>query len=674
MTTAAPESIARRRNVAFVGPHHAGKTTLVEAILAHCGAITRRGTVADGTTTTDYEPECIDRAQSTCVGFAHASTANVDMVLVDCPGFVDFHEETKLALLGVDAVVVVIDADPSRVKLMRSLVEFLDERKLQHCFFVNKLDRPGSDFRGTLAALTATFGQRVVAEHLPIGEAETFRGYIDLAEQHAYLVESGKRREVSVAPELEGTMREARTKLLEALGDFDDHLLEELLEGIEPPLDEVRADLRAETGRDELVPVLIGASIGEIGVDALIDLIEQQFPAPTGDPAAPLVAQVCKTIIHPQSGKLSVVRVQRGTLTGDAALNDTTRGTKVRAAGLYRLQGKKQEPLTSAGPGEIVAIARMDGVHTGDTLTANGEATVMPVLELAPPLFAVAIKPKERLDESKLSQMLGRLCEEDPTLAVGRAEFTNELQLLGHGEVHVATAGQRLARKYNVAVEMQPPSVAYRETVQQSTEIRARYKHQTGGHGQFGDVVLRIEPRPRGSGVSFTEAIVGGVVPRQFFPAVEKGVREALARGPIAGYPVVDIHVTLIDGAFHSVDSSEASFKTAAGIAIRDGLPKCAPILLEPVVEIVAIVPEEHASAILGGLTAKRGHVLSFEPTEPRGYHRVVAHVPQAELRNYITELRTATQGLGTYTWRHERFDPAPPKVAQSRREAVGAG
>jgi elongation factor G len=446
-----------------------------------------------------------------------------------------------------------------------------------------------------------------------------------------------------------------------------------LLEGIEPPLEEVRKDLRDETCGDQIVPVLVGAGLTDIGVaaSALLDVIERQFPAPAGDPSAPLSAQVIKTIVHPQSGKLSVVRIFEGTLAADTLLYDASQADlKVRAAGLYRLQGKRQEPLLTAGAGEIVAVARLEGVRTGDTLATVPGAVARALPQLAEPLYAVAIRPKERLDEAKVSQMLARIVDEDPTLRVERAAFTGELQLLGLGEVHVTTAMSRLARKYHLVLETNDPAVAYRETIADATQIRARYKHQTGGHGQFADVVLKIEPRERGHGVTFSEEIVGGVVPRQFFPAVEKGVREALGRGPIAGYPVVDLHVTLVDGGYHSVDSSEQSFKTAAGMAIRDGLPKCRPVLLEPIAYLEAIVPDESASAILGGLTAKRAQVLSFEPAERRGFQRVVACAPQAELGNYITELRTATQGLGTYAWRHERFDPAPAKVSQSFQTA----
>ena len=511
---------------------------------------------------------------------------------------------------------------------------------------------------------------------MPLGEAERFHGYVDVAERHAYVAENGTSREIPIDDELAIPLEEARRRLLETLGDFDDHLFEELLEGIDPPLDEVRKDLHDETCSDRIVPVLAGAGSVDIGVaaNALLQVIERQFPAPAGDPSAPLVAQVCKTVTHPQSGKLSIVRMRQGTLAADAALVDASReNLKVRAAGLYRMQGKKQEPLERAEAGDIVAIARLDSVRTGDTLVTSAAMEPLPVPSLAEPLYAVAIRPKERLDEAKVSQMLARIVEEDPTLRVERAEFTGELQLLGLGEVHVATALSRLARKYHLALDSHAPSVAYRETIARGGDVRARYKHQTGGHGQFADVVLRFEPRERGHGVTFSEAIVGGVVPRQFFAAVEKGVRDALARGPVAGYPVVDLHVTLIDGAYHAVDSSEQSFKTAAGMAVRDGLTKCEPLLLEPIAYVEAIVPDDSASAIVSGLTAKRGQVLSFEPAERGGFQRVVACAPQAELGRYITELRTTTRGLGTYAWRHDRFEAAPPNVSRTLAAATGS-
>jgi elongation factor G len=672
--------ISRVRNIAFVGSHHAGKTTLVESILTHCGSVARRGSVTEGTATTDYEPECIAHAQSTCVGFAHAMCHDIDVTIVDCPGFIDFTEETRLAISGVDAVVVVIEADPGRIPHTQALVDFIESRKLPHLFVINKLDRPGTDLAGTLAELQRVYGRHVVAEQLPLGTSENFKGFVDLAEMKAYTFEGTSHKPADLPAAIKSEAETARGALLEALSDFDDHLMEELLEGVEPPLEEIEKDLCEECSHDQIIPVLLAAGLPGFGTQALINAIEKWFPSPLaatqvdaeGRPVepktdGPVIAHVIKTYIHPQSGKLSVVRVLSGTLKADATLTNISRnGEKVRSAGLFRLQGKKQEALTNAGPGSIVAIARMEAVHTGDTLTSDNFKILLPRVPMNEPMFAIAIRPKERLDEAKISQMLARILDEDPSLRLERAEFTNELQLLGNGEQHVSTAIERLTRKYNVAIEMQPPAIPYQETITAATEVHSRYKHQTGGHGQFGDVWLKMEPRERGHGVTFEEKIVGGVVPRQFFPAVEKGVREALLKGP-SGHPITDIHVTLFDGSYHSVDSSEQSFKTAAAMGIRDGMPKCHPVVLEPIVRVQTRVPTHYTSAVIQQLTGKRGQILGMNPSEQPGVDIVEADVPQVELARYITELRTATQGLGSYTWRHERFDPVSsrgPKAA----------
>ena len=668
--------ISRVRNIAFVGTHHAGKTTLVESILSHCGAIGRRGSVADGTTTTDYEPECIAHAQSTSVGFAHAMCDDIDVTIVDCPGFVDFFEETKLALSGVDAAVVVVEADPARIAQIGTLVDFIESRKLPHLFVINKLDRPGSDFAATLAALQEAYGRHVVAEQWPIGEGEALAGYVDLARMSAFAYAGGNENATEIPPALQSQVQAAHGQLLEALSDFDDHLMEELLEGVEPPLDEIEKDLCEECSHDQIIPVLVAAGGPGFGTAALVRAMEKWFPSPVtaqqvdaeGRPIepkgdGPVIAHVMKTFIHPQSGKVSVVRVITGTLKSDATLTNISKGgEKVRSAGLFRLQGKRQEPAQTAGPGSIVAIARMESVSTGDTLTTDGFKVLLPRVQLAGPTFAIAIRPKERLDEAKISQMLARILDEDPSLRLERAEFTNELLLLGNGEQHVTTAVERLTRKYNVQLEMHPPTIPYQETITGGTEVHSRYKHQTGGHGQFGDVWLRFEAKPRGNGVTFEEKIVGGVVPRQFIPAVEKGVREALAHGALGGYPVTDVHVTLFDGSYHSVDSSEQSFKTAASMGVREALPKCNPVVLEPIVHVETTVPTHYTSSVIQLMTGKRGQILGMGPSERAGYDKVEADVPQVELSRYITELRTATQGLGSYTWRHERFDPVPGK------------
>jgi elongation factor G len=672
---------SRIRNIAFVGSHHAGKTTLVESILAHCGAVGRRGSVSDGSTTTDYEPECIGHAQSTTVGFAHATADDIDITIVDCPGFIDFFEETKMALAGVDAAVIVIDADPGRVVHTQALLDYVEGRRMPHLFLVDKMDRPGADFPGTVAALQSAYGRHVVAEQWPIGAAEAYCGYVDLASMRARSYDGTSEKDTDLPDDVKPAAEAAHAQLLEAMADFDDHLMEELLEGQEPPLDEIERDLCSECAHDQIIPVLVASGATGAGVAALVRAMERWFPSPLDaplidaegreidpNPNGPIIAQVIKTSIHPQSGKISIVRVISGTLKSDATLTNITRGgEKVRSAGLYRLQGKKQEAITEAGAGSIVAIARMESVATGDTLTSNGHKVLLPRVPLNEPVFAVAIRPKDRIDEAKISQMLARIVDEDPALRLKRADVTNELLLLGSGEQHVSIAVERLGRKYKVEVETHPPSIPYTETIVSGTEVHSRYKHQTGGHGQFGDVWLRFTPCERGHGVTFEEKIVGGVVPRQFFAAVEKGVREALVHGGIAGYPVTDVHVVLYDGAYHDVDSSEQSFRTAAGMGVRDALPKCNPVVLEPIVRVAVTVPTHFTSAVIQQLTGKRGQILGMNPAERSGYDIVEADVPQVELARYITELRTATQGLGTYAWRHERYDPTPGNRVPSK-------
>jgi elongation factor G len=680
--------IERLRNIAFVGPHHAGKTTLVEAILAHTGAIGRRGSIAEGTTVTDHEPEDAAHLQSTTAGFAHASPNGVTVTIVDTPGFVDFFEETKQALAGVDAAVVVVEADPGRIVQTQAIVDYLEATRMPHIFVINKMDRPGADFTQTLAELQNAYGRHVVAEQLPIGSAEHFDGYIDLATTTAYRFAAdaasgtAAEKQETMPAEVEDNAHRLHVELLEAMADFDDHLMEELLEGVEPPIEEIERDLCSECSHDQVVPVLVAAGASGSGVAALVRAIEKWFPSPAAapftdaegrtiapDPSAPVVARIIKTSIHPQSGKLSIARIISGTIKADATLTNSSKGDeKVRLGGLFRLQGKKQEAIPEAGPGAIVALGRLDSVTTGDTLTSNGHKVLLSRVPVAEPVFAVAIKPKERIDEAKISQMLARIVDEDPALRLERADVTHELLLLGSGEQHVSIAVERLARKYKVEVETAAPTIPYQETITGGTEIHSRYKHQTGGHGQFGDVWLRFEPRERGAGVTFDEKIVGGVVPRQFIPAVEKGVREALAHGA-SGYPVTDLHVTLFDGQYHDVDSSEQSFKTAAGMGVREALPKCNPVVLEPIAHVQVTVPTTYTSTVIQQLTGKRGQILGMNPADRSGFDIVEAYVPAVELSRYITELRTATQGLGTYSWRHERYDPVPggrtaPKAA----------
>ncbi|MDQ2663692.1 MAG: elongation factor G [Candidatus Eremiobacteraeota bacterium] len=665
--------ISRVRNIAIVGSHHAGKTSIVESILTHCAAIPRKGAVSDGTATTDYEAECIAHAQSTCVGFAHCRCNDIDLTIVDCPGFVDFLQETKFALSGVDAAVIVVEADPSRVPQTQPLLEFIAARKLPHVFVINKLDRPGSDFYGTLLALREAYGRHVVAEQWPMFAGERFAGVVDLATMQVSAFDGGS---AQIPPPLAGAIAAARLELLETMADFDDHLLEELLEGVEPPVIEVERDLCVECSHDQIVPVLGAAGLTGAGIAQLVEAMGKWFPSPADAPPVdaegrplsaaadgPVVAHVIKTFVHPQSGKFSVVRVLTGTLRADSILTNMSKdGEKVRSGGLFRLQGKKQEAIPLAGPGSIVAVARLESVATGDTLTTDGYKILLPCVAKSEPVFGVAIKPRDRMDEAKLFAMLARIVDEDPSLRLARAEITNELQILGSGEQHVAIAVERLSRKYKVDVLTAPPQIPYQETITAGTEIHSRYKHQTGGHGQFADVRMRVEARERGHGVTFEERIVGGVVPRQFIPAVERGAREALAHGPLGGYPVTDLHLMLFDGQYHDVDSSEQSFRIAGSTAVREALAKCNPVVLEPIVRVRVTVPTQYTASVIGQLTSKRGQIHGMTPAERSGFEIIEADVPQVEMARYITELRTATQGRGTFTWAHERFDMVPGK------------
>ena len=678
------------RNVAFVGPHHSGKTTLVEALLASTGAIPRKGLVTDGTATTDHDPESHAHQMSVTPSFAHLQSDGVRINIIDCPGAVDFFEETKFALLGADAAVIVVEADPARIPQVEILVDHLESRKMPHCFVINRLDRPGADFPETYSQLRKRFGAHVVAEQLPIGQGENFAGYVDVVSLQAHAYGEGGATTAATLPE--HFADKSREELLEALADFDDHLMEEILEGQEPPLEEVEHDLEQDVSADKIVPVLVAAGIRAWGVTQLLELIRRQFPDALiaarldaegkpveSNPAGPLVAQVCKTFVHPQSGKISVARIFAGSVSGDTQLTNPARpDTKERPGGLFILQGKAQSAVPTAGPGSLVAISRLESTQTGDTLVAGNGKRVMAAPSTAKPAFALAIRPHDRADEAKLSQLLVRMKEEDPTVLAERAPFTDELVLRGHGEMHLAVTAERLQRKYNVKLDTQLPHVPYRETISNKTQQQGRYKHQTGGHGMFGDVHLEIQPQARGGGFKFDERVVGGVVPKQFFPGVEKGVREALEKGPIAGFPVVDVHVTLYDGSYHTVDSNEASFRMAASLAMREGLPKCQPALLEPILRVEITVPSNFTSTVLQQVSGHRGQILSYGASDSRaGWDAVKALVPQAELPRYLTELRTATQGLGYYVAEHDHFEFAPPKVTQAvtaeRKEAAAA-
>jgi elongation factor G len=540
-------------------------------------------------------------------------------------------------------------------------------------------DTWGQAYREILDALKSVSTRPLIPHQYPIGQGEQLVGFIDLVTEQAFHYHPGAPADPVPLPDsLREQEHAARAEMLEALADFDDHLLEELLEEIEPPQDEIIQDLKMELGADLIVPVFMGVAEQDYGVRHLIDALLREAPAPEttaerrkiGAKAETSVAQVLKTYYTPQGGKLSLVRVWQGKITDGTVLNG------VRAGGLYRLLGQQQQSITEAAAGEIIAIGRLEGIPTGSTLiTSSGQATLeLPKAESLAPVYALAIAAENRKDEVKLSGALTKLLEEDPCLAWEQHGDTNEIILWGQGDIHLQVALDRLRRKYNLPMATHLPRVPYKETIRKPTTSHGRYKHQSGGHGQFGDVYLDIKPVSRGEGFSFSETIVGGVVPRQYIPGVEIGVREYLTHGPL-GFPVVDVAVTLTNGSYHSVDSSEQAFKQAARLAMTDGMPKCEPVLLEPIMSIQVCAPKEFTSKVLQLVTGRRGQILGYEGrSDWPGWDCVSGYLPQAEMHNFIIELRSLTLGVGFFNWQYDHLQPVPDRIAENVLATSGTG
>ncbi|MEW5857270.1 MAG: elongation factor G [Cyanobacteriota bacterium] len=659
------------RNVAIVGPYLSGKTTLLESLLFVTGAISRKGRTSDGNTVGDSSQEARDRHMSVEVSTASTDYDSVRFTFVDCPGSVEFAQETYNALIGVDAAIVVCEPVSDRVMTLAPLFKFLDDWEIPHLVFINKMDRANNNFMDVLHALKRVSSRPVIPHQYPIGQGEQLSGFIDLVSEQAYHYHPGAAADPVPMPDgLKEQEQAARAQMLEELANFDDHLLEELLEEINPPQEEILQDLKMELGADLIVPVFLGVAEQDYGVRPLLEALLREAPDPSTTAErrgivlhadAPL-AQVIKTYYTPQGGKISLVRVWQGTLTDGIVLNG------VRTGGLYRLMGQQQQPLTSAEAGEIVVLGRLEGIKTGDTLTASGDplATELPKAEQMAPVFALAITPEKRNDEVKLSSAISKLLEEDPSLAWEQHGDTHEVILWGQGEIHLQVALDRLRRKYNLPMTTHLPRVPYKETIRKpALSIHGRYKHQSGGHGQFGDVYLDIKPLSRGEGFNFSQTIVGGVVPRQYIPGVETGVREYLVHGPL-GFPVVDVAVTLTNGSYHSVDSSEQAFKQAARIAMQEGMPKCEPTLLEPITAVQVCAPAEFTSKVLQLVSGRRGQILGYEgKSDWSGWDCVSAYLPQAEMHNFIVELRSLTMGVGFFHWKYDHLQEVPDKLVE---------
>jgi elongation factor G len=662
---------ARSRCIALVGPYLSGKTTLLEAILARTGAILRPGSVPEKSSVGDASPEARDHGMSVSLNVADATFLDDNFTFIDCPGSIEFQYEGALALTACDAAVVVCEADVRRVPALQIILKQLEDRGIPHFLFLNKIDESNLPLRELIPMLQPASARPLVLRQIPIWEKGVATGFVDLASERAFVYRANAASEiVSLPTSVSEREKEARFHMLEQLADHDDELMEQLLTDIPTSRDKIYQDLTQEFRDGLICPVLLGSARNNHGIFRLLKALRHE--APTVDVTARRLklentksaAYIMKTLHTAHGGKLSLARVLTGEF-GDGTVVTGPAGRDERAAGVFAMRGEEPVKRSTAKAGETVALGRLEGIKTGDTIsTEKGGAVQAKGPPAAPPVFGIGLGLKDRKDEVKLSAALAKLLEDDPSLRVEMNSDTHQMLLLGQGEMHLRVSLERLQRKYGVAVERQPRLVPYKETIRGATQIRGRHKKQSGGHGQFGDVVLEIQPRARGAGFEFNEKITGGVVPRQFIPSVEIGVKDYLQHGPL-GFPVVDVEVTLLDGSYHTVDSSDMAFRQAARIGMTDGLPKCSPVLLEPVMAVEIAVPNEATARVNGIIAQRRGQILGFDAREGWGGWDVVqAQMPASEMESLIVDLRSATSGVGTYTARFDHLAELTGRLA----------
>jgi len=659
---------ANPRCAALVGPYTSGKTTLLEALLAATGATSRRGTVKDGNTVGDHAAEARARQMSTEINVATTSFLGDSWTFLDCPGSIELAYEAQCAMLAADVAVVVCEPEIERALTLAPLLKFLDDNSIPHMLFINKMDAASARVSEVLAALQGISQRPLVLRQVPtLGTDGEVTGYVDLVSERAYKYKPGQASDLIPLPDdLRDEEKATRTSLVEKLADHDDALLEQLLEDVEPSKEEIYRHLAMDLGRDLVVPVLLGAAQPDHGVRRLLKALRHDTPGPEetatrlGIPETDdTVVQVVKTYHAPHSGRLSLARVWRGTLAEGMTLSG------VRVAGIARLVGAQQEKLQSAGIGEVVALARLEGVQTGAVLTAGGAPVEVMRAPLPKPVYGLAIAAEKRGDDVKLSGAVAKLIEEDPTLSIAHSPDTQEMVLWGQGDIHLQIALDRLRSKYNLAVIGHRPQLPYKESIRRGTQQHARFKRQSGGHGQFADITIEVKPLPRGTGFTFTDSVVGGAIPRNYIPAVEEGVRDYLKQGPL-GFPIVDVAATLITGQFHTVDSSDMAFKTCARMAMTEALAKCEPVLLEPIHHVAISVPNAFTSKVQRVISGRRGQILGYDgkPDWP-GWDVVEAHLPASELHDLIVDLRSVTLGTATYTERFDHLQELTGKLAE---------
>ncbi|MCI6159538.1 MAG: elongation factor G [Selenomonadaceae bacterium] len=675
------------RNVVFLGHGNCGKTTVLDACLYHTGTSKRRGSVDDGTSRLDVLPEEQERKLTVEMKLAACEFGENKLNLLDTPGYPDFVGEAIEGIAAADAALFVISAHSGVEVETEKLWRLAAEADLPRAFFINKMDREHVNFQATVDELRVRFGPGIVPVQLPIGQEAAFQGVVDLLAMRGKVVfHDAEDCTFTDIPEyLAKDVAEARQALIEAAADYDETLLEKYVAGEEIGEDEVTAALLQGIYHGDIFPVFCGSAKADIGIKKLMNCIVTYLPSPLARAAVgtkpdgsdlverragdPFSAQAFKTEIDPSGGKKTYLRLYSGDLMPDTTVKNTTDGTDVRIGKLMALRGKESHQVAHAHAGDIVVTAKLGSVGTGDTLAAPSAPIVYENLAFPEPMLEMAAVPIKKGDDDKLFAAIEKEQEEDHTLVLRRDAAGGQALLSGMGEMHLEMLRSKLARKYHAGLELVKPRVAYRETIRQTAKAEGKYKKQSGGHGQYGDVFLEVEPREPGSGILFTENVFGGAVPRQFIPAVEKGVQETLEQGIYAGFPVTDIHVNLYDGSSHSVDSSEAAFKAAAAIALKKAVRDASPTLLEPMDSVDVQTPEYYVGDVIGRLSGKRARILG---TELQGKDMTVIHaiVPEAELYAYATELRSQTQGRGTFTRAFLRYEEVPEKQTQEILDA----
>jgi len=656
------------RNVGLVSHGGAGKTTLTEAFLFNTKVIDRMGRVENGTTVSDYDPEEIVRQISISTSVIPVEWGGCKINILDMPGYFDFFGEVVSGLRVVDSVIIPVCAASGVEVGTEKVFGLAQKNTLPIIFFINKMDRENANYFKTLNQLREKFGNKVIPLTFPIGSEQSFKGYVDVLTQKAYVYDEKGVKETEVPADLMDKVLSAKEELIENIAENDETLMEKYFGGEEFTQEEMKEGIKNSIRIGELMPVLCGSSLKNIGADKLLDAIVEFLPSPLDierekvSENGPVAAFVFKTIADPYVGRLSIFKVVSGALTSDSMLLNSNKQMQEKISQLYILRGKKQMPVSKLVAGDIGAVAKLQYTMTGDTLCDPSKLVTLAPIDFPQPTLSLAIEPKSKGDEEKISNGLQRLQEEDPTFKVEKNLETGQMIVYGMGEQHIEVISKKLMNKFGVECTLTDPIVPYRETIKGKVKVEGKHKKQTGGHGQYGHVWIEFEPNPN-SEFEFEDKIFGGAVPKQYIPAVEKGLRESMKEGVLARYPVVNIKATLVDGSYHPVDSSEMAFKIAASLAFKKGMEQANPVLLEPIMRVEVVVPEEYMGDIIGDLNKRRGRILGMESKD--NLEVITAEVPLAEMNRYATDLRSLTQARGDFKMTFARYEEAPPNVAQ---------